>query len=591
MKKRLLHTALLTLLLATGSPARAALEAIAEHELGTVTGEGILMLPENFSLQLNSSADNAGAGFLRYIPVGPLTSYATTNSYSKADVYLYGLTLSQSSKDIDVARTAADRGSALGRVIDAWGSFANPWLLKVATANVPNFGGVNTALSYVVLEAPRYQLTRPTATSADQDQYNLKLGLWADAFLRDPTKPEGDAAQFYGANANRFRLNALWDGLSLNGSQVQLFQTMGGATNADGMSTSYNNTLGLAGLVRLNSGESIGLRATSTYVAGSRVVEGYTEVWSGTRTALPDYTGGVACDSANSTHQSSGRCLNREQTRAVIDSYSERSWTAPVMKNFVWFSTRETSGSTNVGDLKSTPALNGGAAPSFDTSEGLFLYNLNVNLALGSLSQPLILNASGTNFSLELTRIPNQANVYKKIYTNYDNANPVTNGGYYGSTCNIHSCGTAGTTYQGVNATHSSISIGSTEYNSGSNLLTAHSGLGAVGVSFGAPTSYFSSTAAATYRDVQRGTRTASSYSCGFFGGSTCWEWNAWGGYGDVSNTLYAATTWTRTPAVGTPIPAAPAFAAPPTSAPNNFGSVAIDGLLIQHMKLTTKGL
>ncbi|MFW1786642.1 hypothetical protein ACG9XL_19985, partial [Acinetobacter nosocomialis] len=37
------------------------------------------------------------------------------------------------------------------------------------------------------------------------------------------------------------------------GSQVRVFQTLDGATNAGGLSTSYNNTLGLGLLLRLNT--------------------------------------------------------------------------------------------------------------------------------------------------------------------------------------------------------------------------------------------------------------------------------------------------------------------------------------------------
>jgi hypothetical protein len=64
--------------------------------------------------------------------------------------------------------------------------------------------------------------------------------------------------------ANRIRLQGIFNGFGLNGSKIQLFQTLGGATNTGGMSAFYNNTLGLAGVIRLNSGDGSKLLGTST---------------------------------------------------------------------------------------------------------------------------------------------------------------------------------------------------------------------------------------------------------------------------------------------------------------------------------------
>lgn len=36
-----------------------------------------------------------------------------------------------------------------------------------------------------------------------------------------------------------------------------------------------------------------------------------------------------------------------------------------------------------------------GLAPTFDANEGLYLYNPNINLVLGSLYQPLVLSSDG----------------------------------------------------------------------------------------------------------------------------------------------------------------------------------------------------
>jgi hypothetical protein len=118
-----------------------------------------------------------------------------------------------------------------------------------------------------------------------------------------------------------------------------------------------------------------------------------------------------------------------------------------------------------------------------------------MNLVLGSLYQPLTVGVApdGKNIALEIARIPNKESIYKKIYTDYTGVDPT----YLGSTCNIYRCGTTvsmgGVSYQ-VNPTaesnttkptHSSITIGSTNYNATNNTLTAHSGSDALGISFG----------------------------------------------------------------------------------------------------------
>ncbi|MFH4293783.1 hypothetical protein WAJ58_21790, partial [Acinetobacter baumannii] len=78
--------------------------------------------------------------------------------------------------------------TATAAAISSWGTGANPWVFKVKTANnVPNFSTTDSGVypvTYLSLEAPLYQPTIDGAAGADA--YNLKLGLWADAFVRNP---------------------------------------------------------------------------------------------------------------------------------------------------------------------------------------------------------------------------------------------------------------------------------------------------------------------------------------------------------------------------------------------------------------------
>lgn len=468
------------------SPCVMALEALSDDRLSETVGAGIAILPqETYFVFRGEGADESknalfsdrskDTGYIHFIPVGPLTKAAQdTNkdgvvdgrdhSVGKADVYLYGLALSRS--DDNSNSRLADREDLAK--IRSWGTTANPWIIKVATENnVPNFSAKSCQgatdpscqVSYLSLEAPLYE--QGARDPAGEDAYHLKFGTWLDAFVLDQSKTATDPNLYHlGENlgtsdsnrANRIRLQAIWNNFSVNGSRIQLFQTLAGASDSGGMSTFYNDTLGGAVLLRVNSGDANGLTTQS-------------------KTA-----------------------------------------------NILRLSTREIGNSNNL----TTPALQGVLAPAFDANEGLFVQNLNINLVAGSLFQPIILSSDGKNFSLEVARIANKADIYKKIYTNYDNPDPATNGGYLGSTCNIYRCGSNATQlYQGNNATHSSISFGSTQYDQAKNLLTANQGRDVVGIAFGNPN----------------------------------------------------------------PINL------PSNVASVNLGSGVVDGVLIQHMKITTKGL
>lgn len=507
-----------------------ALQEISDAGLSEATGEGIALLPENFSMVFQGANNTASAstdytdrskdtGYIRYIPVGPLTTTsqdtnkdgnvtAADHSVGKADIYMYGLALSKADGDSN----SRFSNTAIG----SWGTATNPWLFKVATeANVPNFSAVSSAdtgagsVSYLMLEAPLYQPILDGAAGADA--YKLKLGLWADAFVRDPTKIEGDAAQFhlgqlYGGvsdatRANRLRLQAIWDGFSLNGTNLKVFQTLGGATNAGGLSTSYNNTLGIAGVVRLNSADT---RASSGFAANEIAGSVNRSVYITNRYS-PTGTDATAAPGAAPTAYQRFRL----RTLDTVDTVTTGSFTMPTNASVLRLSTQECGTGSKSGcagtpqGVLASPGLSGSTigAPTFDSKEGLHLYGFNANLVLGSLYQPLTLGVASDNKNLmiELARIPNKESIYQKIYTDYDNPNSTL---YKGSTCNIYQCGR---TIDGVfyPASHSSISIGSTNYNTTNNQLTAYKDAGAIGVSFGALENSTGTTTVNSYYQLQ----------------------------------------------------------------------------------------
>lgn len=657
------------------SQASFALEELSDAGLSETTGEGIAILPQNTYMVFRGAGANETSsqiltdrtkdtGYINYVPVGPLSmTAADTNkngsidsgdrAVGKADIFLYGLALSKSDNDTNTRIASTDAAAS----ISSWGTAVNPWIFKVATANsVPNFSAATCSgasdpscqVTYLALEAPLYEVG--TKDSAGIDAYKLKLGLWSDIFVRNPNKINGAADQFnYGdsngligtsidaSRANRLRLQGVWNNFSLNGSRLQLFQTLGGATSAGGMSPFYNDTLGFAGVIRLNSGDASNLRATITSNTPTSSVGPWVNRYSTQYTGAP----------SNNSPSSDWLYRVRSQTTTVT---STGSWTAPTdsaMNNVLRLSTRE-SGTTQ-GNLV-TPAINGGLAPTFDANEGLYLYNPNINLVLGSLYQPLVLSSDGKNFSLELARIPNKPEIYKKIYTDYSGADT----SYLGSTCNIYQCGTnvtlGGKTYQGSSATHSSISIGSTVYNATNNTLEAFKGNStqdAVGISFGKlPTGTVAAiTQTKNFYQLQNQERRAGSYSCGFLNLSTCydtwqyrtatgWTGNAGSGlkfdsqganWASIDSTSYYNPTVNNTGYTladagngaqytvpnGTPLPDARyeggrwytttpnadlntyklSGAQISSAITNNMGSAVIDGVLIQHLKLTTKGL
>ncbi|MBC6802242.1 hypothetical protein [Acinetobacter baumannii] len=682
-----------------------ALEELSDAGLSETTGEGIAILPQNAFMVFRGAGPNESVnqiitdrskdtGYINYVPVGPLSVAAADTSgngsvgpedkaVGKADIFLYGLALSKSDGDAN-SRIA---NTATAAAISSWGTGANPWVFKVKTSNnVPNFSTTDSGfypVTYLSLEAPLYQPTIDGAEGADA--YNLKLGLWLDAFVRNPNivaTTDGSLAQFqYGDSngligtsidtnrANRLRLQAVLNGFSLNGSQISMFQTLGGATTTGGMSPFYNNTLGMSGLVRLNTGDSKNTSIvtenvtsqTQTYASSTN--NGWQTVHAGANSTLSTSSSGDCGNSGTGSFSTSRGCRYYVENRTRTDTKTSNKTRIAFndTSKVIRLSTRETSDSPNASNNLYTPALDStsAVAPKFADREGLYLYNPNINLVLGNLYQPLILGSDGKNFSIEIARIANKPEIYKQIYTDYTGADAT----YKGSTCNVYSC---------ANPTHSSIAIGTVYSPDNGKTLLANTGEGAIGVSFGRLISTgtqvsgtsagslislnnsVSGTTSATMTEVRFKQRQQNTqiwnqeYSCGLFN-SNCgyktagylyqWEYNQGTGtwvitdpkakpadapkcsgalgctstsgstpmYGTVSNRDWSnsAIPWltSRNAVVndligssngttGYVIPTANQAPALTNITPlNNLGSAVVDGLLIQHLKLTTKGL
>lgn len=331
---------------------------------------------------------------------------------TKADVFIYGLALSKS--DNSLSSRYSNQGFN-------WGSADNPWLFRAGTEKVKQFKNVEKDVGYLALEAP---LATTAATESDN---NIKLGFWTDIFSRQldssaEVDPSTGAPKSGLDKEHRLRTQFVANGLSLNGSQTRIFQTL------DSDNPNHHQTLGMASLLRLNTNDN------------------------------PS---------------------NLSFTDSNLDSKGIRINTAEKS---------DTLDGTAV-----TPAIDGSLAPVFHDTEGLYLYSPNINLVLGNMYQPFVVGSEGNNIVLEVTRIPNVPEIYNKIYQNYEDGK----GGYLGSTaftgstCNVVNCGTplkanvndSTAMYQGRNATHSSIAIGTVE-RLPNNMLRAKDHDNATGVVF-----------------------------------------------------------------------------------------------------------
>lgn len=363
----------------------------------TESDKAHLTVVENAEKTAKSAALTATVGSLR----------------TKADVFIYGLALSKS--DDSLSTRYSNQGFN-------WGTASNPWLFHAGSETVKQFTDTGKEVGYLALEAP---LATVAANEADN---NIKLGFWTDIFSRSlnssNTVDYATGAPTSGLDiSERFRAQFIANGLSMNGSQVRLFQTL---TSPD---LAYSQTLGLASLIRLNTNDD------------------------------------------PSTLTSDSNNLNSKGIR--ISSAAKEN---------------------NLDGDGPTPALNGSAAPIFHDTEGLYLYSPNINLVLGSMYQPFVVGSEGNNIILEVTRIPKISDIYNRIYQRY----PDGKGGFLGSeallgsTCNVYTCGTeikaqasdSIALYQGRDATHSSIAIGSVERIANTNMLKAKDDNNATGVVF-----------------------------------------------------------------------------------------------------------
>lgn len=244
-----------------------ALEAISDEAMSEATGEGIALLPEDFKFVMEDSDDS----YINLIPRGPTRDPDGAGPLvapNRADLYIRSLAITAN----DATTTRASNTS-----IASWGSGANPFLIAVKSESHPDYTSPNISRSFLRIEAPNYC---PTGSPVSGDcpagpdtgtalsAYNLRLGLTLDILSKTSAQQQGyivggtpyTGTNLFGSRGVAFQ--AIWNGLSMNGTRIDVFQTPADATAG----SQANNTLGLRALIRLNTDASQannGLRLTT----------------------------------------------------------------------------------------------------------------------------------------------------------------------------------------------------------------------------------------------------------------------------------------------------------------------------------------
>lgn len=444
-----------------------AMQQLSDASMSDMTGEGVALLPESFKMvfQMPNDSSKASSYNRTDIKISDPSIYDTGfiriipvgEDYTKyTGLTQEQLNNKQSKADIFIYGLALSKSndnanSRFGNIGFNWGSDANPWVVRSGTENVRQFKDAPEE------EIGYFSIETPlaAANSTGNAEDRIKLGLWLDAFSRK-WNSSNEVDPITGAPSVASDLTTdqrLRLQVVANGLSMNGSQVRFFQTQSSvGEPLQPDNTLGFASILRLNTNND----------------------------------------------PSALRYENSTANATSLANHALRISTA-----------------TSNDGTASTPALDRSFAPIFDEKEGLYLYSPNINLVLGNMYQPFIVGSEGNNIVLEVTAIPNVPAIYNKIYTDYTSETSRK-----ATLCNVTSCGSntkdiAGNIYQGNNATHSSISIGSVGI--ANNMLEANKTKEATGIVF-------------------RG-----------IAGST--------------------------------------------DAPVNLGSVAIDGVLIQHLKFKTTGL
>lgn len=233
---------LLPILLAVSSSFACALDTISDEDLGSVTGEGIAFLPENFQIAFND---------LAYIQAIPTSLPISSNNV--ADLYWYGVQFTGANSAGANTGNVTSRAGYTTATTNPWGSADNPWLLKVESPVALKYSTSTSATTAVAY--PVFNYYAPRALAADQfvggtagdGQYQsinnggLKYSFWGDVIVRDRTTTGCASNPTTCAEVSRMQSQSIWNDFTMNGSRFSIFQN------------TYDQSFGFSWINRLNS--------------------------------------------------------------------------------------------------------------------------------------------------------------------------------------------------------------------------------------------------------------------------------------------------------------------------------------------------
>ncbi len=253
-----------------------ALETLSDASMSDATGEGIAYFATNFMMQMPSVANDAGSvgtagtfgagtgvcsganpggcgSYLYLSPIGPVA----LPTFNKVDGYFYGLSLSENTNanGIPVCTTPGTastcnttHNSLFSNTGINLGSGFNPFVLSVLTTqSSPGLDGNNVQVPVLQFAAPQVMTTGDPSYASST---NLRFGMWANFMQYNGATVNTNTNAAVGSAGPALQLQAIWDGLGINGTVIQAFPTPAAGVSAH---PEYTSTLGLAGFLRYNS--------------------------------------------------------------------------------------------------------------------------------------------------------------------------------------------------------------------------------------------------------------------------------------------------------------------------------------------------
>jgi len=287
--------------------------------------------------------------------------------------------------------------------ITSWGTASNPWLLKVETINALNYSGALQNVAVMNYYAPKYT----------PGEGGLKYSFWGDVIVRCIN------------NTDVGCLGGVDSVLDITGAETD--PTIPGNVS--------NPT------AKIPASAVSNIAYFDGHFQSQNIWDDFT--LNGSRfsifSSVVDYNSAAHTTVASTTNGSMGLVwLNR------INSSATGKYRFTVAQGGA--GTLDAQGLTT-------------AAPTFNSAEGFYITDMDINMVVGSLHyQPVIIGAvqGSQNFQIELVRLPNVAAIYNKHYIDY------TKYDLGDATEVAKMC--SNTTADCTGATHSNINFGKVEF-------------------------------------------------------------------------------------------------------------------------------